>query len=517
MYSSYDLRYWWAYLLGFLFIGFSPWVLSVPIFFDFPSSKILKGYWYSLLETLQTPVLVPLLVFPLMFSAWLMWRLFKYNCTYFGGENFYRHLRGAKMVSPEKLRHLTKRKIKQLDFCSIPVPIDLENKHFSVAGSTGGGKTVAMNAFMSSAEKIGSRLLVIDPNGDFLSKFWQSGDVILNPFDSRTENWSIFNEIRSRFDCKQYAITLIPKSADTQKESFNAMGRVLVSETMIKLWEQAIQNGTKARTSDLIRWLVSEDKEKLENFLKDTPAASLFEADETYGSIKAILSDYLDPHQYLADGDFSIRDFLDNKHGYGGNIWITWRQDMLAALKPLVSCWTDTICASILSMEDQKIKNFVLAIDELGSLENLNYLDDAATKGRKAGLRVLVGFQSLSQLDSIYGKEGALTLRNSFRSFAVCSTTSTDTQSVRDYSIAFGKHEVIRYRKTVQNGNVSESRQHETEPIISETEISSLPPLTFYVQLAGFPVCKVKMPYVEYPERIERFVLADNRWTRKGA
>ena len=190
---------------------------------------------------------------------------------------------------------------------------------------------------------------------------------------------------------------------------------------------------------------------------------------------------------------------------------------MLAALKPLVSCWTDTICASILSMEDQKIKNFVLAIDELGSLENLNYLDDAATKGRKAGLKVLVGFQSLSQLDSIYGKEGALTLRNSFRSFAVCSTTSTDTQSVRDYSIAFGKHEVIRYRKTVQNGNVSESRQHETEPIISETEISSLPPLTFYVQLAGFPVCKVKMPYVEYPERIERFVLADNRWTRKGA
>ena len=518
-YSSHDFRNLWVYFLFWILASMLPWGLLVPILFSFPKEHFFAGYYYSFLATIKQPILLPLIVLPSISSAWILYRIFQYNRTYFSGEKFYRYLRGAKMVSPEKLRRMAREKgIKQLNFASIPVPVDLENKHFSICGSTGGGKTVLISAFLESAEDIGSRLIVIDPNGDFLSKFWQPGDVILNPFDKRTVNWSIFNEIRSRFDCEQYAITLIPKSSDTQRESFNAMGRVLVSETMIKLWEKGIIENKKAQTSDLFKWLVEEKKESLEKFLKGTPASTLFEAAETYASVKAVLAEYLKPHKYLEDGDFSIRDFLDNKHGDGGNLWITWRQDMLAALKPLVSCWTDTICASILSMEDNKLKNITVGIDELGSLENLNYLEDAATKGRKAGLRILVGYQGLSQLDKIYGREGAMILRNSFRTFAVCSTTSLDTLTVKEYSIALGKHEVIRYRKTAQNnGGASTSRQHESESIVSEQEIASLPPLTFYIQLAGnYPVCRVKMKYIHYPKRIENFVLADNKWTNSS-
>jgi type IV secretory pathway TraG/TraD family ATPase VirD4 len=46
-------------------------------------------------------------------------------------------------------------------------------------------------------------------------------------------------------------------------------------------------------------------------------------------------------------------------------------------------------------------------LDELASLEKLPSLEDAATKGRKAGLRIVAGLQSTAQLEKIYGREEA--------------------------------------------------------------------------------------------------------------
>lgn len=42
-------------------------------------------------------------------------------------------------------------------------------------------------------------------------------------------------------------------------------------------------------------------------------------------------------------------------------------------------------------------------LDELASLERLNSLEAALTKGRKHGLRVVAGLQSTAQLDRLYG------------------------------------------------------------------------------------------------------------------
>ncbi len=96
----------------------------------------------------------------------------------------------------------------------------------------------------------------------------------------------------------------------------------------------------------------------------------------------------------MPDGGFSIRDWLEDPNG--GNLFITWREDMKDAMKPLLSAWVDVLCTSMLSLPESRERRLWLLIDELASLEKLPSLLDALTKGRKHGLRIVAGLQSSS-------------------------------------------------------------------------------------------------------------------------
>lgn len=100
-------------------------------------------------------------------------------------------------------------------------------------------------------------MIVIDPNGDLLSKFWQPGDVILNPYDVRSAGWSFFNEVRADYDWKRLALSLVPMSQDKNAEEWNDFGRLLLRETAKKLHQL---QGTEASIMDLFRLVSSPVK-----------------------------------------------------------------------------------------------------------------------------------------------------------------------------------------------------------------------------------------------------------------
>ena len=515
--KKHDERNHGAFLIISLIVFIAPWLLMVPFLYKIPKGLALKVYYYSILATPKVPALWLSLVFGLIISIALFIFLVKVTKTNFEGAAYVSKLRGVEMINASNFDKIThERGVNQLKFCGVSVPSKLNNLHFFVSGSTGSGKSVLIAAFLDSIKKNG-RIVCIDPNGSYLRNFYKSGDVILNPFDARGVGWSIFNEIKSRFDVEQFSVAMIPKSPDTQHESFNAMARVLVSETMLKIWEE-MDEGTDAN-AELFYWLNTAPTEDLFKFLDGTPAQSLFGAAETYGSIKSVLTQYIKPHKYLSDGVFSIRDFLENQTT--GNLWITWRQDQLAALKPLISCWVDVICASILSMPDNgQHKPVYFILDELDSLEKLNYLVDALTKGRKHGLVAVGGAQSLAQLDKTYGEKEALTLRNSFSNNAVCQIASGDTYSAEQYSRIFGQHEVLRHKDNfalgTSGGRGSRQLEKETEYVVLPSQINSLEPLEFYFRFAQMNyICKTNLPYLKRPILTEGFILADNQWTEK--
>lgn len=491
-------------VLGLIVLG---WVAGVALYYRLPGNMFFKGLWYAGKETPFLPALwvgpaVGLVVGIPFFAICV-----KRYVTHFGGAVFVTRLRGPRMVSHPLLIARTRNGREQLRFGGVPVPRDVESTQFFVGGSTGTGKSVCIADYIDSAMARGDRLICVDPDGGFMRHFFRPGDVILNPFDQRGQGWTIFNEIRTSFDCEQYAISMIPRSPSTEQETWNSMGRTIVSETLAVLLKQG--DGTTER---LVYWLTTADNDALRALLAGTPAAGCFHgAEETLASIRTVLTQYITPHKYLSPGDFSFRDWLDRGQG---SLWITWREDMLQALKPLISCWVDVTCASVLSLPEDPERRLHLVCDELDSLEKLNYIIDAATKGRKKGLRIMPGVQSLAQLNDTYGKEDALTLRNCFRSAFLCGIGELDTYTAEEFSRGLGEHTVLRRAPSVSMGTAggkgTVSHRQDTERIVSPAEFHLLPNLTGYVKLAGnYPIARVTMAYKRRPIVVEPILLAE--------
>ena len=116
------------------------WAIFLPKFFIIPKDHKVQAILYAIPLTFKTPLYVLILLLALVISSALAWFYFQNNKTPFGGERYVRVLRGLQLVSPFKLRRMTKEKDYQIRFCGMPVPKDLKYKHFLLTGSTGQGK-----------------------------------------------------------------------------------------------------------------------------------------------------------------------------------------------------------------------------------------------------------------------------------------------------------------------------------------------------------------------------------------
>jgi len=493
-------------------------IIVVPLIFWLTAvqkTEALTGHklvalWDMMQVTHKKPILLASMLGGLTLAFLLIWLISRLGNGEFGGAPFRKFLRGTRMVSASDLRRKAREKQPQVELATIPMPVRLETFHTLLNGATGSGKSVVLRSLAFSILKrhaaAGDRMVFIDPNADMLTKFYREGDVILNPYDSRTKGWSIFNEIRKDYDFQRYSFSVVPLGETKEAEEWAGYGRLLLRETMKKL-----STIGSPSMREVFHWTTIAPFDDLRSFLEGTLAESLFagsnEASKALTSARFVLSDKLPEHVTMPAGDFSIRDWLENSKG---NMFITWREDMGAALRPLISAFADVICTSVLSMEPDSRRSIWLQIDELASLEKLASLEDALTKGRKHGLRVVAGLQSTSQLDDKYGQHAAQTIRANFRNLVVLGGSRPDPKTSEDMSLSLGEHEVERDRYSKSSGkSTSTNKQSERtrERVVMPAEIANLPELTAYVALAGnFPVTKVKLDYVNFVDRIPAFV-----------
>jgi len=444
------------------------------------------------------------LVLAFLASFWIM----KGSRSTFEGAAFKRWLRGSRIASVRELAtKCTEPNQSQIEVAGLPMPTAVETLHLMINGATGSGKSALLRPLVFSALRRGDRVFVVDPNGDLLSKFARPGDKILNPYDARTQGWSFFNEIREDYDWKRFALSLVPRGETAEAEEWNDFGRLLLREVARKL-------ATMGNPSvlELFRWCTIADPDDLRVFLQGTVAESLFagssEASKALSSARFVLSNKLSEHIHMPGGRFSIRDWLEDPEG--GNLFITWREDMKDAMKPLLSAWVDVLCTSILSLPESRERRLWLLIDELASLEKLPSLLDALTKGRKHGLRIVAGLQSTSQLADIYGEKAAQTIRASFRSLVVLGGAKTDPQTADDMSKSLGEHEVERddysLGLSARGTNPNLRIQRTIERVVTPSQIAALPELTGYVAFAGdLPIAKIKQPFYHYKNTTPAF------------
>jgi type IV secretory pathway TraG/TraD family ATPase VirD4 len=491
-------------------------ILIFPIFFWLEAARrtevLHPPKWrslYALLKlTPQKPVLIIAFVGGLIFAFALIFILKKLSVSDFSGAPYKKFYRGTRIISKSALEKKTlEKKVEQIKVAGVPMPRKIENLHLLIGGSTGSGKSVLIRELVYSALLRGDRLIIADPNGDMLSKFGMEKDIILNPYDERSQGWSIFNEIRHDYDFKRFALSLVPRGETPEGEEWASYGRLLLSETAQKLFSKGKD---KCSIQTLFHWTTIAPPDDLKAFLEGTAAESLFVgATRALASARFILSSKLSSHLAMTTGEFSLRNWLGNPNG--GNLFITWREDMAVALRPLISSWVDVLCTSILSLPEDEHRRLWMVIDELASLENLASLEDAATKGRKAGLRLVAGLQSTAQLDKIYGREQAQTLRSCFRSLVVLGGAKTDPKTCEDMSLSLGEHEVERetVNKTSQKGSTGTSRQqnHIRERVVMPSEIASLPDLKGYIAFAGaYDVASIQLTPLNFVNRLPAFI-----------
>lgn len=447
------------------------------------------------------------------------WVIKEYGDDGFSGAPYKRFLRGTKLVNWHRLKSLVeqanrkenarmikakyiKKNLDPIYIGKIPMPLHLENRGTLFCAATGAGKSVGMESMICALVKRRDRCVLVDPNGTFYSKFGLPGDTIFNPYDARSAGWSIFNEINGPQDFDRLAKSIIPPQVSLEEEQWCSYSRSILADAMRRLAE----NDDKDQKV-LIEVLLRSNRDELKAFLAGTESEGFFQegAEKAVASVQFMMTKYIRNFKDVKDGRWSMYDWLHDPNG--GNLYLTWREDMRAAQLPVIGTLVDIFCSTILSYEPMIGKRIWLLLDELASLGKLESFVSAATKGRKHGLRIVASIQDWAQLDECYSKDSAKTILSCFRNYIIFG--ASNAYNADKASQIIGDQEVERLKETSNLGSIAKGSTgsrvitHEKDRLVLDSEISNLPDLIGYVKFGeNFPAARHKIDFVDYPKRL---------------
>lgn len=377
-----------------------------------------------------------------------------------------------------------------------------ETKHFLFAGSTGTGKTQGINQVLNVIRARKARAIVADAGGSAVSAFYQPGDLILNPFDRRSVDWSPFAELRCDFDRSRLAKAAIP---DTEGESreWHVYAQTLLAEVIGVMHKQNDHS-----TKELVRLVMSADRKELSQLLKGTAAEMLSapESDRMLANTRAIASAFLVAWLYLSDnGRFSLREWV---HSDADSRWcfVTYREDQFEMLRYLIATMLDLAVVETLSLSEDKNRQIWFIMDEVDSLGKIPSLQYALTKLRKYGGRCVLGLQTISQLAATYGDHEAQTLMANVGTKIVLRAGDGETADY--FSREFGEQEIERPELSVTKGTTGSrttTERRETRRTVLGSELTGLPDLQGYLKTPG-SLMRIQLQYEKVEKKVESFV-----------
>jgi type IV secretory pathway TraG/TraD family ATPase VirD4 len=372
-------------------------------------------------------------------------------------------------------------------FASIPISEDSEPLHFVTIGSTGTGKSTAIKELLFTAKSRGDRLIVCDPDGGYSDAFMSASDVLINPFDSRSVKWDYLAEIKAPYDNMLLASMVIPENS--KDDEWRKYARQLLSSLSEK-WI-AHELGT---SDDFFDFLTTGQQSELAALSQGTAAARFFEDgnDRMLGSILGTMTPFLEPMRHLKSiqgAPFSIREWLNNGQG---SLYIPYKAAQISALQGLVSAWLGLSIYETLSMPTDEKRRIWFLADEVDAIGRIIGLKDALARLRKFGGRVVLGFQSISQLRLVYGDAEANTIIENCGNKLILRCDSSERGGTADFaSRLIGQREVRWQQQSTTsgaNGSTSYSTQEKTENAVMASEVSQLPNLAGYLKIANEPV-----------------------------
>lgn len=391
----------------------------------------------------------------------------------------------------------------------LPLPLFAEMQHFLFHGTTGSGKSTGIKEFLDTIRVRGERAIIYDRSCNLVKQFFdEKTDHILNPWDKRTRDWSLWQECRDKADFESLSAALIPMVSTQDPFWVNA------ARTIFAASSYQMRKEKNPKILPLLRYLLTADIESLQSLLKGTEAESLMseKTEKTAISIKSVLATYLRSLCFIADGDapFSIRQWVQNDTEKSW-LFISSLGDKHESIKPLITAWLDIAVNALLSLPENPQRRIWVILDELTSLQQLPYLTTALSEARKFGGCFVIGIQSYAQLAKVYGGDGGkeisslLNTRFMFRvpdpDIAAWSAKNLGETTVEEV------REGISYGANTMRDGVSVNRIERNKAVVSFSEIMRLDDLTCYVRLPGdYPLTLLHLPYIARPDKNTAFI-----------
>jgi type IV conjugative transfer system coupling protein TraD len=381
-----------------------------------------------------------------------------------------------------------------------PLIKNSEVQHMLVHGTVGTGKSQLIMKILDDLRARGDRVIVYDKGCSLTPLYFQADtDVVLNPFDARCPHWDMWLEAPRDSDFENMAESLIPMHGDSDPFWVNA-ARTVFASVAIKMRQDPDRSEEK-----LLKLLLTGEFGNLEKYLEGTPAATLVSGkiEKTAISIRSVITTYLKSLQSLSglkqqdSLSFSIRDYILNDQ-QAGWLFISSNGQQHKSLKPLMSMWLAMASLTLLSLPEDRARRIWFICDELPSLHKLPLLGETIAEVRKFGGCFLLGMQSFSQLEKVYGRSGAAEIFDLLNTRFFFRSPSADM--ARLVAGELGEEEIEESRENYSYGansirdGISLGNQRVTRPVVSYPQILELKDLSCFVRLPGhYPVTKLTL------------------------
>jgi type IV secretory pathway TraG/TraD family ATPase VirD4 len=312
------------------------------------------------------------------------------------------------------------------------------------------------------------------------------------------------------WDALRIASAFIEEGQGSAKE-WNGYARTIFAAALAEVFNR------KGTNRDIVYMAALSTDEELKSLVGDQPAAAIFNkgSQKMLDNVKAIIGMALDSFKWLDPDagieDFSIRKWVRDEKNLGW-IWTPYKDEFFLALKPLIATWCGLLSDSVLSLPKDENRRIFLFVDELGALPRISGLESALTRGRRYGLCVVGCLQSISQLRSIYQRDGAQTLLSNFGSWLILRAGDKETaEYMQDH---LGKAQIIRTETSTtksQGGeSTSTSHRHADEVLVMYSEIMKFPDCHGVLTLAkGIPAAFVDLAIVQRDIVIDEWIPRD--------
>lgn len=378
----------------------------------------------------------------------------------------------------------------------VPMPRELEPRHLLVTGAPGTGKSVTIAEILDAIRERGDRAAVGDPKGEYLARFWRAGDVVLNPLDARSAQWSPLAEMRAPEDAALLARSLVP-DAEGQDASWHRFAQQFLQGILLHCHSASLDNAAIVHLS--LRAKLDELRERLAG----TPAAGLLpeKADSPmFHSVRGTASPYIQPLSWLAPHAgakaFSVRAWARDG---AGAAWWNYQDAQISAMRTLIGAQLDLIALGVLEQPADPDCRTWLILDETAAIGRLANLEDFLTRARKSGGCAILGVQAIDQLVRLYGQHSAHTL------VSCCGSQLTlacgDANTAEYCSRLLGDHQVSRLTRASgradHGAQQTSTRQISVERLIlpSELDTHRLPKLCGFLKLGAgdLPIAAVRL------------------------